>query len=79
MRKLHILVKAYNTVIQEVADRGGVPLIDLYQAFESHGAKRYLTDSCHVDEQGATVLAQTILDAVDLPKLAEARLSLGPH
>ena len=83
MHKLHVLVGAYNRVIQQLAAEEGVPMIDLYSLFDSPEARRNLTDSCHVTRDGATVIARALVDAIrtreaESPSVPGERLASAP-
>lgn len=66
MRKLDMLVHTYNRVIDDVAASEGVPVIDLYSAFDSREARKLLTDSCHVKEPGARRIVSIIREEIGL-------------
>lgn len=65
MRKLHRLVLRYNEAIERVGRETGVAVIDVYSAFQNDEARGTLRDSCHVNSQGARLIGQTVVDAVE--------------
>ncbi len=65
MRKLHRVVLRYNEVIADVAREAGVPVIDLYAAFQNDEARSTMTDSCHVDSQGAQMIGRTVFEGIE--------------
>lgn len=65
MRKLHRLVRRYNETIERVAKESGVPVIDLYSAFQNDEARLLMNDSCHVDAHGAELIAHTVLGVIE--------------
>jgi lysophospholipase L1-like esterase len=69
---LHKLVMIYNDVIFKVAGEEGVPVIDLYRTFDDPEARSHMTDSCHVDEAGAEIMARSVAEAIE-PAVMEAR------
>ena len=73
MRKLHRLVRRYNETIERVAKESGVPVIDLYSAFQNDEARLLMNDSCHVDAHGAELIAHTVLGEIEasLPAAGE--------
>jgi len=64
MHKLNVLVGKYNQAVQRVAAEEGVPMIDLYDRFDSREARQYFTDSCHMNRDGASVIAHALVDAI---------------
>ena len=78
VRKLDRLVRSYNEVVEAVARTEGVPRIDLHAVFSGHEAKRHLTDSCHVDPEGAALIARTALAAIE-PSLPASLARLEAH
>lgn len=64
MRKLHRVVLRYNETIERVAREQGVRVVDLYSIFQNDGARRSMRDSCHVNAQGAELIARAVLDAI---------------
>jgi len=39
-------------------------MIDLYDRFDSREARQYFTDSCHMNRDGASVIAHALVDAI---------------
>lgn len=64
MRKLGLLVAAYNQAIRTVAAEQGVPVIDFFTLFDSPERRALLLDSCHVGAEGAALEARVIADLV---------------
>lgn len=64
MRKLHRLVGKYNEAVELVTREEGVPMLDLYAAFDSHESRREFTDSAHVTPAGAHRMAELVARAI---------------
>jgi hypothetical protein len=84
MKKLHLLVLKYDAVVRRVARDLGVEVIDFHAAFDDPAARRTFTDSCHVNAEGARIMARLVADAIarqeraapTLPR-AQARSAAG--
>jgi lysophospholipase L1-like esterase len=77
MRKLHRLVGKYNEVVERVAREEGVPMLDLYAAFDSHEARLEFTDSAHMTPAGARRIAELVLRAIRASGALPARPERG--
>ena len=77
MRKLHRVVLRYNETVERVAREQGVPIIDLYSVFQDDEARRTMRDSCHVNAEGAELIAAAVLDGLEtsLPRAPDASLA----
>ena len=77
MRKLHRVVLRYNETVERVAREKGVPIIDLYSVFQNDEARRTMRASCHVNAEGAELIARTVLDGLEtsLPRVQGASLA----
>ena len=77
MRKLHRVVLRYNETVERVAREKGVPIIDLYSVFQNDEARQTMRDSCHVNAEGAELIAAAVLDGLEtsLPRAPDASLA----
>lgn len=64
MKKLHQLVMKYDSVVRSVAGELDVEVIDFHAAFDDPVARRTFTDSCHVNPEGARIMARLVADAI---------------
>jgi lysophospholipase L1-like esterase len=65
VRKLDLLVSKYNDAVRTVAAEEKVPVLDLHALFDSHEARRFFTDSCHMTADGAARIARVVADTVE--------------
>jgi lysophospholipase L1-like esterase len=64
MRKLDVLVAAYNEAIRTLGREEGVPILDFEALFEGREARGGLLDSCHFNHEGAARAARLVADEV---------------
>jgi lysophospholipase L1-like esterase len=62
--KLHYLVEKYSKVVNEVAKKYGLEVIDLFSVFNTPENRKTFTDSCHMNEDGAKIIAGVVSEAI---------------
>lgn len=64
IKKLHVLVKTYSEAVDQVAREQGLEVIDLFSLFNNRDARRHFTDSCHMDRNGAALIAKAVAQSI---------------
>jgi lysophospholipase L1-like esterase len=60
------LLAAYNRTVRSLAERKGVPLVDLAQYFEAlDGDERFFFDTMHPDKRGRELIAEQLLAGLE--------------
>ncbi len=65
LRKLGVLVAAYNQAIRTVAREENVPILDFFELFDSHEMRALMVDSCHFRPEGAIYAARLVADEIE--------------
>jgi lysophospholipase L1-like esterase len=61
--------------VDNIADRFNLPIIDVYDTFENH--TEYFVDGIHPTDDGSTIIASTVYDAITTPEGALDTSSFG--
>jgi lysophospholipase L1-like esterase len=64
VNKLHTLVKTYSEAVDKVAKGNNLEVIDLFSLFNTPENRETFTDSCHMNEDGARIIASVVSSAI---------------
>jgi lysophospholipase L1-like esterase len=64
VKKLHTLVSGYSEVVNSVAKNHNLKVIDLFSIFDSVEKRKTFKDSCHMNEEGAKIIARHLARSI---------------